>query len=113
MSVLPDIVRRLAEYLADPESARFPFKLDYFNAEALHRGLKRDLRRDLSALTWFAEVKCSGGWMICGAFVDEASAWEFGAKHLDVRMWKGDECIGVKDGYKRPWRAPTEEDLSQ
>ena len=91
----------LGEYLADPTKVRLPFKLDYPQVDIVHTALKR-----VHSLMWFAEVKCSGGWKIIGAFSDEASAWEFGTRHIDVRMWKGDECIGVKDGYKKPWQKP-------
>lgn len=68
---------------------------------------------DLSAMTWFVEVLCSGGWKVIGGFADEGAAWEFGGRHIDARVYNGEELIGVKDGYQRPWRAPTEHELSR
>lgn len=62
-------------------------------------------------VAWYVEVLCSGGWKVIGAFADEASAWEFGQKHIEARVYDGKECVGVKDGFQRPWRAPTEEDF--
>ncbi len=95
---------KLKEYLADPERARTDFLMDYFEADLVYK----TLQRDLTALTWFAEVKCAGGWKIIGAFSDEASAWQFGEKHIDVRMWKMDELIAVRSN-SGPWQKPTEE----
>ena len=98
---------KLAEYLADPTQVRFPFKLDYAEAAIVFQVLKR-----VHALHWWAEVKCAGGWMVCGAFSDEAAAWQFGERHFDVRMWKGEKLLGIKKNGG-PWQEPTEEDLRE
>jgi hypothetical protein len=56
-------------------------------------------------LPWAVLVLCAGGWKITARFVGEAAAWTYGATMLEARVSNGGECLGHKDGYKRPWVA--------
>ena len=50
-------------------------------------------------LPWAVCTKHTGRmWAVQARFVDEASAWEFGAKFHDARVYHGDECLGQRSG---------------
>jgi hypothetical protein len=67
--------------------------------------LSMDKYHDEKVLPWVVKAYCVRGWQTIATFATEASAWDYGKKHIDVRVSKNGECIGHKDGYNQPFRA--------
>jgi len=56
-------------------------------------------------LPWTVLVNASGGWCVLAAFVDECAAWTYGRRQIEARVRRDGECLGHKDGFRKPWHA--------